>query len=153
MFSDPSKTNIDAVNFSTPDIIHLFTEDKLEFSPSDVIDAIDEVKPGASSGPDEIPVSLLKNCKEAMAKPINLIWSKSFASGEVSSFYKFSKVSPLHKKDNKALASNYRPISLTSHIIKVFERVVRKKLVSYLEMNNLICNKRHGFRSGRSYLT
>ena len=153
VFSNPSKTNINVANFSTPDIIHPFTEDKLEFSLSDVIDAIDEIKPGASSGPDEIPVSLLKNCKEAMAKPIHLIWSKSLASGEVSSFYKFSNISPLHKKESKALASNYRPISLTSHIIKVFERVVRKKLVSYLEMNNLICNKQHGFRSGRSCLS
>ena len=82
-----------------------------------------------------------------------MIWSKSLASGEVSSFYKFSNVSPLHKKESKALASNYRPISLTSHIIKVFERVVRKKLASYLEMNNLICNKQHGFRSGQSCLS
>ena len=88
-----------------------------------------------------------------MAKPIQLIWSKSLASGEVSSYYKFSNVSPLHKKESKALVSNYRPISLTSHIIKVFERAIRKKLVSYLEMNKLICNKQHGFISGRSCLT
>ena len=96
---------------------------------------------------------LLKNCKEAMAKPIHLIWSISLASGDVPSFYKFSNVSPLHKKESKALPSNYRPISLTSHIIKVFERIIRKKLVLHLEMNNLICNKQHGFRSGRSCLT
>ena len=69
------------------------------------------------------------------------------------SFYKFSHVFPLHKKDSRAVAANYRPISLTSHIIKVYERVIRKKLVDYLEMNNLICGKQHGFRSGRSCLT
>ena len=59
----------------------------------------------------------------------------------------------LHKKDSRALPANYRPISLTSHIIKVYERVLRKKLVHYLEINELICNKQHGFRSGRSCLT
>ena len=60
---------------------------------------------------------------------------------------------PLHKKDSRAIAANYRPISLTSHVVKVFERVVRKKMVDYLELNDLICGKQHGFRSGRSCLT
>ena len=39
------------------------------------------------------------------------------------------------------------------HIIKIYERIIRKKLVEYLEQNDLICNKQHGFRSGRSCLT
>ena len=59
---------------------------------------------------------------------------------------------PLHKKD-RALPTNYRPISLTSHIVKIFERVIRKTLVDYLEINGLICNGQHGFRSGCSCLT
>ena len=116
-------------------------------------EAIDDVKPNAASGPDEIPVILLKNCKEALAEPIHRIWSASLASGTVPSFYKTSYVFPLHKKDSKALPTNYRPISLTSHIIKIYEQVIRKKLVEYLEQNDLICNKQHGFRSGQSCLT
>ena len=153
VFSDPSKTEMDAASFNPPGITYPFTDEIMEFSVTDVIEAINDIKPNASSGPDEIPVTLLKNCKEAIAIPIHLIWSKSLASGEVPAFYKFSNISPLHKKDSKALPSNYRPISLTSHVIKVFERIIRKKLVLHLEMNNLICNKQHGFRSDRSCLT
>ena len=153
VFSDPSKTNMEAASFTSPDITNPFSDDLLEFSISDVIEAIDEIKPNASSGPDELPVILLKNCKATLAIPIHLIWSKSLACGHVPSFYKYSIVSPLHKKDSKALPSNYRPISLTSHIIKVFERIMRKKLVAHLETNNLLCSKQHGFRSGRSCLT
>ena len=82
-----------------------------------------------------------------------MIWKKYFSAGEVPNFYKFSHVFPLHKKDSRALPTNYRPISLTSHIVKIFERVLRKKLVDYLEINGLICDKQHGFRSGRSCLT
>ncbi len=144
---------MDAASFKPPNITYPFTDESMEFSVNDVIEAIDDIKPNASSGPDEIPVTLLKNCKEAIAIPIHLIWSKSLASEEAPAFYKFSNVSPLHQKDSKALPSNYRPISLTSHVIKVFERIIRKKLVLHLEMNNLICNKQHGFRSGRSCLT
>ncbi len=153
VFSDPSKAKIDAASFPSPDIKHPFHDDMMHFSVSDIVEAIDDIKPNAASGPDEIPVSLLKNCKEALAIPIHLIWSHSLTSGEVPSFYKLSNISPLHKKDSKALPSNYRPISLTSHIIKVFERVIRKKLVLHLEKNNLLCSNQHGFRSGRSCLT
>ena len=59
----------------------------------------------------------------------------------------------LTQKESHALPANYRPVSLTSHIIKIFERLLRKRLVSYLEANELLCNNQHGFRSGRSCLT
>ena len=64
-----------------------------------------------------------------------------------------SHIAPLHKKGSKALPVNYRPVSLTSHIIKIYERVLRKRLVAHLESNNLLCNQQHGFRSGHSCLT
>ena len=82
-----------------------------------------------------------------------MLWSDSMSTGIVPDFYKLSYISPQHKKDNRALPANYRPISLTSHIIKIYERILRKKLVYYLESNNLICSNQHGFRAGRSCLT
>ena len=153
VFSDPSKTNIQSELFEPPQVHHPFSDDMLEFSISDVIEAIDDIKPSAASGPDEIPAMLLKSCKEAIAIPISLIWSHSITSGKVPDFYKFSHVCPLHKKDSRSLPANYRPISLTSHIIKIYERIIRKKLVSYLESNKVICDKQHGFRTGHSCLT
>jgi hypothetical protein len=51
------------------------------------------------------------------------------------------------------LPANYRPVALTSHIIKMFERVVRRCLVRHLEENNLLPDGQHGFRSKRSCLT
>ena len=126
----------------------------LDFEVSDIIKAIEDIKPNAAPGPDDIPVMLLRNCKDAVAEPIHLIWKMCFSAEEVPSLYKFSHVFPLYKKDSRAMPTNYRPIiSLTSHIIKIFERVIRKKMVDYLEMNELICNRQHGFRAGRSCLT
>ena len=125
----------------------------LDFEVSDIIKAIEDIKPNAAPGPDDIPVMLLRNCKDAVAEPIHLIWKMCFSAEEVPSLYKFSHVFPLYKKDSRAMPTNYRPISLTSHFIKIFERVIRKKMVDYLEMNDLICNRQHGFRAGRSCLT
>ena len=125
----------------------------LDFEVSEIIKAIEDIKPNAAPGPDDIPVMLFKNCKDAVAEPIHLIWKRCFSAEEVPSLYKFSHVFPLYKKYSRVMPTNYRPISLTSHVIKIFERAIRKKMVDYLEMNDLICNRQHGFRAGRSCLT
>ena len=44
-------------------------------------------------------------------------------------------ISPVHKGGSRGLPKNYRPVALTSHIVKVFERVVRRALVQNLEKN------------------
>ena len=62
-------------------------------------------------------------------------------------------ITPVFKKGNRTDPANYRPVSLTSHVIKVFERVLRNHLVSYLEDNNIITPNQHGFRKKRSCLT
>ena len=51
------------------------------------------------------------------------------------------------------MPANYRPVALTSHLVKLFERVVRKSIVVHLEDNNLLPDGQHGFRAKRSCLT
>ena len=60
---------------------------------------------------------------------------------------------PIHKGDSTAEAANYRPISLTSHLVKIFEKVLRKKIVWFLEKHDLFNSSQHGFRAGRSCLS
>ena len=62
-------------------------------------------------------------------------------------------IAPHHKGNSKADAVNYRPIALTSHIIKIFEKVIQTHLVAHLEHNNLFNPNQHGFRAGRSCLS
>lgn len=153
VFSDPSKTNMESASFNPPVCNYPFTDNMLEFVVNDIIEAIEKMNSNAASGPDEIPVCLLKNCKESLAYPIHMIWSSSFETGIVPDFYKFSNVAPLYKKGSHTSPENYRPISLTSHIIKIFERILRKKIIQYLEVNNIICTNQHGFQTGSSCLT
>ena len=66
---------------------------------------------------------------------------------------KIQSITPIFKNGDKSDPENYRPISLTSHLIKIFERVIRNKLVCHLESNSILSNKQHGFRKSRSCLT
>ena len=60
---------------------------------------------------------------------------------------------PIFKKGNKSDPANYRPVSLTSHLIKIFERIVRWKIVDYIVKNKVIVDEQYGFTTGKSCTT
>ena len=72
---------------------------------------------------------------------------------QVPGDWKEANVIPIFKSGNRNTATNYRPVSLTSQIFKVFEAIVRDQVVEFLEDNKLIRNSQHGFRKGSSCLT
>ena len=59
-------------------------------------------------------------------------------------------MTPVHKKNDKQIISNYRPISLLPILAKKFEKIIFEKLYKYLEVNNLITKNQSGFRPGDS---
>ena len=67
--------------------------------------------------------------------------------------WKNANVTPIFKKGQRSLASNYRPVSLTSICSKVMESILRDSIIDHLEGNRLINDAQHGFRSGRSTQT
>ena len=150
VFSDPASDKL-----KPPDFEHMGENllENITFTEEDVVSAIGEINTYAACGEEDIPAIVLKNCKEELSYPIWKIWRESLDTGEIPAVFKKQTITPVHKKGSKAKASNYRPISLTSHIIKTFERVIRKKLVEYLEKENILCRNQHAFRKGRSCLT
>ena len=125
----------------------------ITISEEEIIKAIDELSLNSAPGPDKIPAKLLKECKKQIAPALVILWRKSLDCGQIPADLLTQTIIPIYKKENKSLPSNYRPISLTSHLIKIFERVLRSKLVHHLETYCLISNHQHGFRPNRSTLT
>ena len=123
------------------------------FTVEDIKGALSELDP-ASAGPDgDIPAKILSACKSTLAVPLFLLWERSFEEGITPPNLKKQYITPIFKRGDKTLAVNYRPVSLTSNLLKTFERVVRDKLVEHLESNNLLPDSQHGFRKQRSCLT
>ena len=112
-----------------------------------IIDALDVKK---STGPNSVPIFLLKTFKVFfsvwLAKLVNLC----FEVGVFPEILKLAKVTPLHKKESKQDFLNYRPISLLSVFSKIYEKLIYIRIYSYLDKNNLIYNKQFGFRSDYS---
>ena len=82
-----------------------------------------------------------------------IIFKESFAKGVIPMLFKKAAIVPIFKSGDKTQASNYRPISLPSVVCKVFERVIRKQVFSYLPGHNFLNDNQHGFRGGRSCLS
>ncbi|GAB1597698.1 hypothetical protein Ahia01_000046400, partial [Argonauta hians] len=125
----------------------------IQIDSGDVIQAINELKTHSASGPDGFPAILLKTCKHVLARPLQALFQNSLNCGKFPEGLKKGIICPIHKCGSRAEAKNYRPISLTSHIGKILERIVRKKLLTFLESNNLLTSTQHGFRPGKSCLT
>ena len=62
--------------------------------------------------------------------------------------WKLALVVPVHKKGDKASVENYRPISLTCLIMKVFENCIKSSL--YTECERFLDPRQHGFLNGKS---
>ena len=151
VFSEPNSQLEPSRSMQTPEILYPLSD--LNITKADILKAIEEIKSTSACPSTEIPAKILKKFKSTLSYPLKLFWSKSFNSGCVPFLYKLQQVIPIHKKRSKTDEKNFRPISLTSHIIKIFERVLRDKLAEYFERNKLINLNQHGFRKGRSCLT
>ena len=151
VYSNPCSEDKELPNF--PQLETQMLPDAINFTENDFVDASKNLKMNSAPGPDGIPSCLIKPCAAALSVPLAMMWNESFELGIVPSYYKISYVCPIYKKGDRTCPANYRPISLTSHIEKVAERVIRKIMVEYLEKNSIISEVQHGFCSGRSTLT
>ena len=123
------------------------------FSPEDIEKACSELRSTAAPGPDGVPAILLKSCKKELSKPLYTLWRSSLDSGLIPAELLLVLISPIHKGGSRGAPKNYRPVALTSHLIKVFERVVRRVLVRHIDRQGLLPNGQHGSRAMRSTLT
>ena len=73
--------------------------------------------------------------------------------GEVPSKWKEANIVPIHKKGNKAIMANFRPVALTSVICKYLKKIICAAILSFLTRNGLITPQQHGFVRGRSCQT
>ena len=86
-----------------------FTTDQIEKK-------LKNLNPFKSPGADCLHPRVLKELSKCLSSPLVKIFTKSFEEGKVPQDWKDAIIIPLHKKDEKYLVSNYRPISLTSII-------------------------------------
>ena len=110
------------------------------------------MKPKTSQGHDHISTKLLKETIYLILIPLTHIINQSFISGIVPETMKIAKIIPIFKNGNQEIMNNYRPISLLPAFSKLLEKLVCKRLTSFLETNHILYRHQYGFRKQHSII-
>uniref|UniRef100_A0A674KC54 Reverse transcriptase domain-containing protein n=1 Tax=Terrapene triunguis TaxID=2587831 RepID=A0A674KC54_9SAUR len=125
----------------------------VDITVSEVEAKLEQLNGTKSGRPDDLHPRILKELAQEIASPLAIIFNESVNSGVVPLDWRIANVVPIFKKGKKSDPGNYRPVSLTSVICKVLEKILKEKVVKDLEVNGNWDKLQHGFTKGRSCQT
>ena len=141
--NEQEKIKLNFKSTNTEEYNNLFNFDEL-------LEAINQSHDSAT-GPDEIHYQMLKHLPESSLQALLSIFNNIWTTGDFPEDWRLATVIPIPEPGkDPAEPTNYRPIALTSCLCKTLERMINKRLIWYLESNNLLTRYQSGFRAGRS---
>ena len=141
-----ARQELHAINFNTAD--HFPYNDAISH-----LEFLSALSATAESSPsmDGITYSMLKHCDPSLHNAILHLYNSVFLEGLFPEDWRVATVIPIQKPNKDPfLSENYRPISLTSCLCKVLEKIVNSRLMWFLESRNIIDTAQSGFRRNRS---
>jgi len=113
--------------------------------------AIKGAKKHSTPGADKIPYELIQNLHKTSLKTLLKIYNTIWNSGNLPTEWKHAIILPILKPSkDPTIPGSYRPISLTSCLCKVMERMSTDRLQWFVERKNLLTTNQTGFRKGRN---
>ena len=129
------------------------TLENIEVTPTDIVSAIRTLNLNSSPGPDGVPALFLSKCQKSISPFLAKLFSLSIECGQLPKMMKLAFVTPIFKGGDKGDPACYRPVSVTSNVCKVWEKVKISKILLFLSENNLLPEHQHGFTNSFSTLT
>jgi hypothetical protein len=121
-------------------------------SADDVYKVLSTLDTKKACGTDGISPRILKECAHELSNSLAVLFNYSLSVGKVPQAWKVVNIVAIYKSGERCSAENYRPISLTCIVVKVAEQL-HNHIMKYLLDLNLLSDKQHGFRKGRSCIT
>lgn len=117
-----------------------------EISTDEIIEAIRSIRNGKTASTDLISNEMLKNAVPILIKPLQKLFNLIFKNGTFPKIWNESFLVLLHKKGDKFDPGNYRGISISSNLGKLFNKVIYKRLLTFMNNKNLISKNQIGFK-------
>ena len=108
------------------------------------------LNPSKALGPDELYSRVLKELTTELGPVFSHLFQKSLDTDEIPKEWSLANICPLYKKGDRALACNYRPVSLTCVPCKLLEHIVCSNSMAHLDEYKLLSDRQHAFRKRHS---
>lgn len=108
--------------------------------------ALKRMKTGKATGPDEIPIELIKLFDEDVIDILLDLFNNIYETGEIPKQWLLSTFVLIPKKPNPRECSDYRTIALMSHTLKLFLKIIHGRIYKKLEED--MSSTQFGFRAG-----
>lgn len=82
-------------------------------------------------GPDMVPPLVMRNCAYSLARPLHLLFTKSFNDVTYPNKWKIGQITPIFKSGKKCDVQNYRGVNVMPNVAKVFEKVIYNQLIHH----------------------
>ena len=122
-------------------------------SEEEVLGLLTRLNINKSAGTDNIGPKVLKIAAPIIFKPLTHIINLSIATCTFPDKLKEAKITPIYKKGDKSIPSNYRPISILPTLSKIFEKHLASQIRNFLSDFDLLVKEQSGFREHHSCMS
>lgn len=141
LYSTPNKE----LNTNIPKVLNQGSEDIPEIDEAEIMAALKSMKNNKAPGEDGLVIESIKNGGQNIIKALKILFNKCLLEGITPSQWENAQIIILHKKGDNTDLENYRPISLLSHIYKLYTKILTTRLTNKLEF--FLSKEQAGFRT------
>ena len=115
-----------------------------------MVKEIKNLRTDCSAGYDNLPVSLIKPIADHLASPLTHIINTGIAENTFHQQWKIGKVTPIPKTEQSTTPDQFRPVTVLPILSKIFERLMAKQIVDYIDQHQIYKQTQSGFRKRHS---
>ena len=119
-------------------------------SPMEVEEACRGLDTTKAAGWDGVSPRVVKAAAGELAGPLARLYNCCMREGYYPECFKIARVIPVFKGEDPTQFSNYRPVSVLPTLSQIFERILKRRLVQFLDQQGVIIPGQYGFRAGHS---
>jgi len=134
-----NQPEIEQINTKVEELDKSFTLEELDL-------AIRKIKPNKAPGSDGIPNEVWKALPNINKQDLLNIFNEIFESGNFPISTCEILISPLYKKSDPSLPTNYRPLSLANTILKLFTQILSNRLLDWSSKNKIISDYQAAYK-------
>ena len=142
--------NLNGIPISTVSSKHL---NSIRFTKEMILEKLQVLNPSKSKGPDGWHPYFLRELSEELSESLSMLFQQYLKERVVPTDWLRVCITAIHKNGAKGILSNYRPISITSALCKLFESIIKVFIIEHLARNKLFAEEQHGFVPNRNCIT